>query len=88
MEDARSCPAITDGTKQEAGQLPLVIIRRSLRILIGQKYFPLSSLQTVVRLWLPFLLLEVTSASAEGFGSFFGVTCGGGGEGKREGGRA
>lgn len=52
MGDARSCPAITDGTKQEASQLPLTIIRSSLKILIRQKYFPVSSLQTVMRLQL------------------------------------
>lgn len=40
------------GKEQEANQLPLVIVRSSLRILIRQKYFPVSSLQTVTRLQL------------------------------------
>lgn len=48
--DARSCPAIAGGAKHRASQLALIIIWSSLSILIRQKYFPISSLQTVTRL--------------------------------------
>lgn len=40
------------GTKDEASQIPLIVIRRSLKILIRQKYFPINSLQIIRRLQL------------------------------------
>lgn len=54
MQCSRCCPAIMAKTKEQTSHIPLKIIRRLLKILIRQKYFPINSLQIIksLQLWI------------------------------------